>query len=178
MNALAPADWLGLFLHFMMLSMLSIGGAVTTVPEMHRYVVEQHCWIDDTTFASSVALAQAAPGPNVLLVPAVGYQIAGWMGAFVTLAGMLIPSTVLSLSATRWMRSHREERIVRAFVAGVMPVTLGLLMATGWTLARALTPTVGLVLLVVLSALLTWRTKFAPWMLVAVGALAGALGLV
>lgn len=178
MNELALSDWVGLFLHFVMLSMLSIGGVITTVPDMHRYVVEQQRWIDDATFASSVALAQAAPGPNMLLVAAVGYQIAGMTGAFVAFAGMLIPSTVITLSATRWMQAHRDARIVRAFVAGVLPVTLGLLVATGWTLARALSPTLGVMLLVVAGAVLTWRSKVPPLVPVAAGAVLGAFGLV
>ena len=53
---------------FVTLSLLSVGGAITTVPEMHRYLVAQNPWLTDSQFSASIALAQAAPGPNVLFV--------------------------------------------------------------------------------------------------------------
>ena len=61
-------DWLTLFLNYMMLSLISIGGVITTVPEMYRFLVDQKHWLMDAQFNGSIALAQAAPGPNVLFV--------------------------------------------------------------------------------------------------------------
>ena len=58
-----------------MLSLLSISGAITTVPDMHRYLVAQHGWLSDAQFSSSVAIAQAAPGPNVLFVALMGWNV-------------------------------------------------------------------------------------------------------
>jgi chromate transporter len=178
MNQLSVADWWGLFGHFLMLSMLSIGGAIATVSDMHRYVVVQNNWMSDATFSSSIALAQAAPGPNLLFVPVIGFQIAGVMGAAVTLVGMLIPSTLLALTAVRWLDAHQHSRGVRAFVAGMMPITLALLMATGWVLARALPQSVSLMAFVAAAALLTWRAKVPPVLLVLSGAALGGLGLI
>ena len=68
-------DWLALFGQYMLLSMLSISGAITTVPDMHRYLVAQHGWLTDAQFTSSVAIAQAAPGPNVLFVGLMGWNV-------------------------------------------------------------------------------------------------------
>ncbi len=178
MSTLSLADWGSLFLHFLVLSLLAIGGAIATVPDMHRYLVLDKRWLSDEVFASSVALAQAAPGPNLLFVPVLGFQIAGVMGAFVTLVGMLLPSTVLALTATRWMQRHRSATGVRAFVAGMMPVTLGLLLATGWVLASTLGTDLKLLAAVVVTMLLTWRTKLAPVWMVLAGAMLGAAGLI
>ncbi len=183
MNVLSSADWWSLFGHFLMLSMLSIGGAITTVADMHRYVVTEKHWLSDMTFSSSVALAQAAPGPNLLFVPVVGYQVAGLTGAAVTLVGMLLPSTLLALTATRWLQARRELIGVRAFVAGLMPITLGLLIATSWVLLTSLRKgTVAddapLFVLMGATALVAWRSKVAPVFLVIAGALLGALGWV
>ena len=175
---LSAADWWGLFFHFLVLSLLAIGGAIATVPDMHRYLVLDKHWLSDEVFASSVALAQAAPGPNLLFVPVLGFQVAGVMGALVTLVGMLLPSTTLALTATRWMAQRRDAVGVKAFVAGMMPVTLGLLLATGWVLASALGGDVALVVLVAAAAVTTWRTKLAPVWMVAGGAVLGAMGLV
>ncbi len=176
LNALAAADWWGLFAHFLMLSLLSVGGAIATVPDMHRYLVSDKHWLSDETFSSSIALAQAAPGPNLLFVPVLGFQVAGLAGAAVTLIGMLLPSTTLTLMASRWMQQRREATGVRAFVAGMMPVTIGLLLATGWVLAQALERSTMLMALVAITALLSWRTKIAPVWMVMAGAVIGALG--
>ena len=61
-------DWLGLFGHFLSLSLMAIGGAVTTIPEMHRFLVIDQHWLTEAQFASSIALAQTSPGPNTLYI--------------------------------------------------------------------------------------------------------------
>src|SRR5574337_1201628 len=82
---LTPADWLALFAHFLMLSLLSIGGAITTAPEVQRYMVYSTGWISAAQFNASIALAQAAPGPNLLFVALVGWNlglnVGGGLGA-------------------------------------------------------------------------------------------------
>src|SRR5678815_4978877 len=133
--ALSNADLLGLFAHFLVLSLLAIGGAITTAPDMHRYVVDEHHWISDAQFSASIAIAQAAPGPNVLFVAVIGWNVAGPVGALATMAGTMLPSTALTLIATRWGQRRRDTRFVRAFKTGITPLTIGLLVATGWLLA-------------------------------------------
>jgi chromate transporter len=66
--SLSHQDWLDFFVHFASLSLLGIGGAITTAPDMHRYLVDERNWLTDASFSSSIALAQSAPGPNVLFV--------------------------------------------------------------------------------------------------------------
>lgn len=177
-----PPDLAGLFLHFLTLSLLSIGGAITTVPEMHRYIVDKMGWLSDTQFTASIALAQAAPGPNILFVAVLGYNVAGLSGAAASMAGIMLPSTVLTLTATRWARANREHVGVRAFSAGMMPLTLGLIIATGWLLAlpflRVEAHRWGTLALIAVTVLLTLKTRLGlVWMVLAGGVL-GALGLV
>jgi chromate transporter len=167
---------LALFLHFSAMSMLAIGGAIAVAPEMHRYLVEQQHWLDDTQFSAAIALAQAAPGPNVLFVPLLGHAIAGMPGALVALVGVMLPSTTLAMAASRWSAQRRETRAVRAFVAGMAPVTIGLLLSAGTVLARphGTRPTAWA--LVALTTALSARTRINPVWLIAMGAGVGALG--
>jgi len=109
-TALSAADLLGLFGHFLVLSLFAVGGAITTAPDMHRYVVAEHHWISDAQFTSSIAIAQAAPGPNVLFVATLGWSVAGPLGAIATMFGTLIPSTLLTLAVTRWGAKRKELR--------------------------------------------------------------------
>jgi chromate transporter len=167
---------LSLFLHFGMLSLLAVGGAITTAPDMQRYVVGEQGWLSDAQFTSSVAIAQAAPGPNVLFVAVVGWNIAGLAGVAATLVGSLLPSTTLALAASRYGHRRRESRAMRAFSAGMAPLTLGLLLATGWVLTAPVRDSWGALLLVPVTALALLKTKLSPIWLVALGAGVGALG--
>ena len=180
--ALPVADLVGLFVHFAVLSLLAIGGAITTAPDMHRFIVDEHRWISDAQFSASVAIAQAAPGPNVLFVAVLGWNVAGPLGAFATMSGTMLPSTVLTLFVTRWGSRRREARGMRAFTTGLTPLTIGLLVATGWLLAR---PYVGdgphpfgALAVIGVSLAVMLRTKISPMWIVGFGAVVGGLGFV
>lgn len=182
MNTLPVGELLELFLRFLTLSLLSIGGAMSTAPEMHRYLVVERGWLGEADFTTAIALAQAAPGPNVLFVPVLGFQVAGLAGAAAALLGILLPSTLLSLGVSRWGATRRETPVVRAFTAGLAPVTVGLTFAAGWLLALPFigdpAHRLGALALIAFTALVTLKTKLAPMWMIAVGAVAGALGLV
>lgn len=167
-----------LFMHCLMLSLLAIGGAMATAPELQRYVVVDRGWLSSADFTSSVALAQASPGPNLMFIPVVGYAAGGLPGAMVALLGMLLPSTALTLAVTRWGARHRESRGVKAFIAGMVPVTLGLLIVSGALLVQPLQDQPVALLLMGSSLVLSWRTKVSPIWLIALGAVAGILGWV
>jgi chromate transporter len=181
-SALSGDELLGLFGHFLVLSLLAVGGAITTAPGMHRYIVVEHHWITDAQFSASIAIAQAAQGPNVLFVAVLGWNVAGPIGALLTMIGTLLPSTALTLLATRWGARRRETRGVRAFTTGLTPLTIGLLVATGWLLAR---PYVGdgahalsALALIAFAIGVMLRSRLSPMWLVGVGAVVGALGFV
>ena len=105
---LTGADWLALLTHFLSLSLLAIGGVITTAPDMHRYLVDQQHWLSDAQFSSSIAVAQAAPGPNVLFIALLGWNVgmnAGigmgggpltWvyplLGVAIAMVGILLPA--------------------------------------------------------------------------------------
>lgn len=189
MIELSWIDWLGLLLHFGMLSLLSVGGGISVLPDMHRYLVDQHGWLTPQQFASSVALAQAAPGPNVLFVVLMGWNVGvnagsvflGALGAALCLLGLLIPSSVLTLYATRWAQRNRTRPGVRAFKSGLTPLVVALLASTSWLLLKPhLTPD-GMVtasLLVLGAALILWRTSIHLLWVLAAGAFIGGMGWV
>jgi chromate transporter len=173
-------DLSALFLQFLMLSMLAVGGAITLAPDMHRYLVDEQKWLTDEQFSSSIALAQASPGPNVIFVGLLGFQTAGLAGCLATLTGIMVPSAIFAIFAARFGRAHEKSRAVLAFKAGMAPITIALLLSTGWLLAPAhtrLEHASGVVLFAA-TALLVWRTKLHLLWLIGGGALVGALGLV
>lgn len=175
---MTAADLAGLFGHFLVLSLLAVGGAITTAPDMQRYLVREQGWLSDSDFTASVALAQAAPGPNVLFVAVLGWNVAGPIGAAVTLAGIMLPSTTLALWATRWGARRRETLAVRAFSAGLAPLTIALLLATGWVLTDPARGEPRLMALVALTVVVMLRWRVSPLWLVTAGMTAGAAGWV
>jgi chromate transporter len=171
-------DWLALFGHFLVLSLLAVGGAIATAPDMHRYVVAERGWMNDTQFTDSIALAQAAPGPNLLFVAVIGFNVAGMAGIIATMLGILLPSTTLALLAGRYGHRRQDSLPVRAFTAGMAPLTLGLVLATGWLLTEPTRTSPAAWALVAVTVLAMWRTKLSPMWLIGLGAVVGALGWV
>ena len=167
---------LALFLHFGMLSLLAIGGAITTTSEMQRWVVGERHWLTDAQFTASVALAQAAPGPNLLFVAVVGWNVAGLVGVLATMTGSLLPSTTLALVATRWGAQRQDHRGVRAFKAGMAPLTIGMLLATGWVLTEPLRGHLATPGLVAVAVVFILYTRLSPLWPIAIGAVVGARG--
>ena len=179
---MTTANWLNLFGHYVILSLMSVGGGITTAPEMHRYLVDEQHWLSDPQFSSSIALAQAAPGPNVLFVALLGWNVGmnaggyglALLGVAVTMTGMLLPSTTLTYMTAQWGHRNRDLRAVRAFKTGMAPIVIALLVSTGWLLTSAHSNAARdwpLWLLTAISVLLVWRTKIHMLWLIGTGAL-------
>lgn len=185
-------DWLNLFVHFLMLSLMSLGGAISTTSEMQRYLVERQGWLSQTQFGESVALAQSSPGPNVLFVALLGWHVglntgstaAALGGVVVAMVGIMLPSTVFTYQVAQWAHRNRERRAVRAFKQGMAPLVIAMLLSTAWLLASG-----GgkggdhlgnwpLLLLSLASCIVIWRTRLHLLWMLAFGAVLGACGLV
>lgn len=183
------SDWFQLFTHYLTLSLLSVGGGITTAPDMHRYLVDQQGWLSDAQYTASIAIAQSAPGPNILFVALLGWHVglnAGstWLallGVLVCMVGIILPSSILVYVTARWSHANRELRAVRAFKQGMAPIVIALLLATGWILASVNDDPLRhwpLWLITVLTALIVWRTRLHLLWLLGLGGLLGWFGLV
>lgn len=163
---------------FGVLSLLSVGGGVSALPEMHRTMVEVHGWMTSAQFAQLYALAQAAPGPNMLVVTLLGWQTAGFAGALVTTGAMCLPSCTLTFWVDRLWRSESAVAWRNVLDNGLAAITVGLIAASGVLLARAADINPAATGLTAAATVLTWRTQIHPLWLIAAGALAGIAGLV
>ena len=166
-----------LFLEFVLLSFVAFGGASALLPELHRVVVDHHHWMDNTTFTHLYAIAQAAPGPNVLVVTLIGWEVAGLAGALAATLGMCLPMSVLIyLLMDRWERLS-GQRWQQAISLGVAPLAVGLIFSGATLIAQAADFQVGAWLVVFATAFLNLRYKtLHPLWLIAAGALLGLSG--
>ena len=164
--------------HFALLSLMAIGGVSAILPDMQRYVVEANSWLSARQFADAYALAQAAPGPNMMFVTLIGWQLAGWAGAFVTTLAILIPPIALTLGVTYLNARNSDAPLGRAIRDGLGPIAIGLTLSSGWILARSADQDWRGALLTLLTVALMLRTKLNPVWMIAIGAIAGIAGIV
>ena len=169
---------LTLALTFALMSLFAVGGANSAIPEMHRVAVDVNHWLTDKQFTDVYAIAQLSPGPNVLIVTLIGYSVAGLLGALVATVAMCVPTAVLALIVSRFLTRANQARWPAIVQAALVPLSIGLMGASGFVLARTSDRTVVAVLMTIAAAVLASVTKLNPlWMLVAGGCL-GFAGLI
>jgi chromate transporter len=167
-----------LFTLFATLSLLAIGGANAAIPEMHRVAVNVMGWMSDKQFADMFAIAQLSPGPNVIIVALIGFHVAGLSGAAVAIAAMCGPTCVLAYFVTRTWDRFKQARWRIALQAGLVPISLGLIAASAYVLARAADHNAYAVAITVVTAAVGYFTRVNPlWVFAAAGAI-GFAGLV
>ncbi len=178
-----------LCLNFATLSLISIGGGMAVVPDMHRFLVLEHRWLTEAQFGGSVALAQVAPGPNILFVALMGWYLSAaplgpWAAPLVAVLCLLCmvgPSSVLALHARRWVERHREVRSVKAFQQGLAPVVVALLFSSAvyvYPSSALSLRDLALATLCGVSFVLLMKTRLNLMWLLGAGAVAGGFGLV
>ncbi|MDB5653540.1 MAG: chrA [Tardiphaga sp.] len=170
------ATLLALAAIFAELSLLAFGGGNTILPEMQRQVVEVHHWMSARDFSAMYALAQAAPGPNMMVVTLIGWRVAGWAGVLVTSLAKFGPSSIVTgVVLNLWKRF--KDRPWRGIVQqGLVPMTVGLVAASAALIAHASDHEWSLVVITAAVAVVALTTKIHPLWLLAGGALAGLSG--
>jgi len=172
-----PVSLFDLALLFGSLSLVAVGGANTVVPEMHRQAVEVGQWMSDGDFANLYAIVRAAPGPNMLISTMIGWRAAGLPGAVVATLAMCVPSCLLTYGVIRIWERYRHTRWRAAVEAGLAPVTIGLVLASGYVLTRAADQDWRMYAVTAATAVGALSSRVnALWFLAAAGGL-GALGL-
>jgi chromate transporter len=168
---------LALALTFAVMSLFAVGGANSAIPEMHRVAVEVRHWLTDKQFADVYAISQLSPGPNVLIVTLIGYAVAGVPGALVATIAMCLPTAVLALLVSRFLARSSHARWPAVLQAALVPLSIGLMGASGFILASTSDRTMVAVLITAGAAVLAATTRLNPlWMLLA-GACLGFAGL-
>jgi chromate transporter len=163
---------------FGLLSLIATGGANAVIPEMYRQAVDVHHWMTSGRFTDLFAIAQASPGPNILIVTLIGWDVAGPAGAFIATFAMIVPTSTVAFFVGRIWHRFRKARWRIAIQAGVTPVTIGLIAASAYVLSRAADTSTALALLTLGAAVVLTLTRLHPLAMIALGGVLGAIGLV
>jgi chromate transporter len=162
--------------YFALLSLFAVGGANAAIPEMHRIAVEVMQWMNDRQFADSFAIAQLSPGPNVIIVTLIGYHVAGFAGAGVATVAMCGPTCLVAFFAARTWDRFKDAPWRIAVQAGLVPVSLGLIAASAFILARVVDNSIYAGLVTTATVVVAVFTRINPLWLFAAGGLLGLSG--
>lgn len=162
------------------LSMLSIGGGNTVLPEMSRQAVG-HGWLDGKQFADLFAISQGAPGPSILIVTLIGYKaggegLGGLVGALIATIAMILPAGLLVYVTARFWNSAKDTKWRHAVEKGFAPLTVGLVLASGVVVARSADHGYLEWLLTALATVVFISTKLNPLVVVGIAGFVGWLG--
>jgi chromate transporter len=153
-----------------MLSIFAVGGAHTVYPDVYRYIVNEQAWMSGATFASLVALAQAAPGPNMLVFAMFGYQLQGLIGAFAAGFAFCVLPIVFSYAIARFSSRAENAPWKQIVAAGLAPLTVGVVLASATIIAQGAGGGWFGYVLTAATATLAIFTRWNPLWLIIVGA--------
>lgn len=155
---------------FTQLSLLAFGGGNAILPEMQHQVVTVHQWMSAEQFSSLFAMAQAAPGPNMMIVPLVGWHVAGPAGLLVTSLAKFGPSSIITIYALKFWERFKDNPLRARFEKALKPITVGLVLVSAWLITDASAQNLLLVMIVIVTAILGMFKKIHPLWVMAAGA--------
>lgn len=167
-----------LVLQFSILSLLAFGGINALLPEIQRITVETHHWMSDATFAQLFAIAQAAPGPNFLIVTLIGWHVAGLAGAFAATFAACAPSSVLVFLFTRFWDRAGSAALRHVIQLVMAPLAVGLVVASGWLIGLSANHNWRAFMLTGVTVAIALWGRIHPLWLIALGAVLGLSGAV
>lgn len=162
---------------FAALSLVSIGGINVLLPDIRHQVVDVHGWMSDAAFAHTFAIASAAPGPNVIVVSLIGWQVAGLAGLVVSTLAIMVPPCLLALLAGRVLVRWAGTTAVAILKAALVPLGLGLMLAAGVTLIRTVDESAAGYAISAAAAAFIVFTRLNPLWALAAGTIANIMAL-
>ncbi len=167
-----------LAVQFAIIALLSFGGANAVLPEMHRQAVELHSWVNEHQFADMFAISRVVPGPNVMIVTLIGFHLAGFLGALVATLAMCGPTAVVAYVFGRAWNRFKHARWRAVAEAGLAPISVGLVAASGIVLTMTTSVSIPAALTVFGTAAMTYWTRWSPLWAIGAGAFLGLAGLI
>jgi chromate transporter len=162
----------------LLLSSVAVGGFITIVPDLHRFVVGEHGWMSDERFVTLFALAQAAPGPNVIVVTLIGWEVAGALGALLATIAACLPTLIMAFGMSKVWSRYSKLDWYRTFERGVAPFAVGLIIATAWILTEAAARRWQDYLITIGTVVFIMMTRRSPLIPLAIAGALGAAGLI
>jgi len=160
---------------FAYLSLLTVGGGMAAFPEMKILTVDVHHWLTFPQLVHLYSVGQMAPGPNMMMIVSVGEWVGGGLGAILVVIAFFGPTSLLTLIVGRLWNRLTKWPWRGSIQRGLAPVSIGLLLAGCFTLAKGAVFGLETATIAVVVLLLLLQYKINPALLVLAAALIGAL---
>lgn len=162
---------------FFTMGLLFFGGAFVLLPVLHQTIVLKLGWLTPQEFIDGVAISNLTPGPISVLATFAGYRLRGIPGALVATGALYLPAVTVMLILCREYERLKGRKETQAFLAGVIPAVVGLIGSTAILLASGTLHSWRAFAFAGLALLILIRWKVHPVFLLAIGALAGRIGM-
>ncbi len=158
---------------FVYLSILTVGGGMAAFPEMKILTVEVHKWLTFPQLIHLYSVGQMAPGPNMMMILVIGQWAGGILGAIAVLTAFFGPTAVLAFVVARLWKKLERWPWRTSIQQGLAPVSIGLLLAGCFTMAKGAISGVETAAIAVGVLLILQQYKINPALLVVGGAVLG-----
>jgi chromate transporter len=158
---------------FFTLAFLAFGGGNTILPEIQKQVVTLHHWMSAEEFGYLFAVARAAPGPNMMIVPLVGWKVAGIRGLLVSAIANFIPSALITMLTMKLWRRFKDQKWRRVMQVAIRPITVGLVISSAWLMSSSIVTSLPMLVIFVLAALVPLFKSLHPLLILSIGTLVG-----
>jgi chromate transporter len=169
--------FLGFLAKLAALSLVAFGGVNALLPTIFNIAVNQEHWIDAQTFSDYFAIAQAAPGPNFMIIALLGWHVYGVLGAFLATLAIALPSSVLIFFLQRIILGIKDPIRRQTIQYAAAALAIGLIFSSVWQIAIQINHGIAMYVLTIMTIGLTLFTRWHPLYWIAIGAVLGALGL-
>ncbi len=167
---------LNLYLSFARIGLFTFGGGYAMLPLIESEIIHGRGWLTVREFTDIVAIAEVTPGPiAVNSATFVGYRLAGVMGGIVATLGVVTPSVVIILALAILARRFENSTGLARVKSGMRPAVVGLIAAAALTVARVALVDLKSIMVAAVAALLVFKVKLDPIVVLAISGLLGAL---
>ncbi|MBP2898787.1 chromate transporter [Escherichia coli] len=176
-------EWFELLYGFFVANVLGYGGGPASIPLLHREIVTNYDWLNNSEFANMLALGNALPGPIATKIAAyVGYDVAGWFGACIAIFATVFPSAAALIVLLNIMKHYRQSKVVKGMTLLVQPVIAVLMIILTWDSVNESVQNIGIIQFggiaaVSLSLMTIKKIKIHPALIITIAFIYGAIFL-
>ncbi len=129
---------LNIFIAFFRSSMLGYGGGPSTIPLVHKEVVERFKWMNDEEFGDVLAIGNTLPGPiNTKMAGYIGYRVGGFVGMINAVLATVLPTIILMVILLTTLVTFKDLKWVQGMTKAIVPVVGVMLGVLTWQFVQS-----------------------------------------
>ncbi|WP_346235249.1 chromate transporter [Lysinibacillus telephonicus] len=133
-----------IFIAFFRSGILGFGGGPSTIPLVHKEVVETFKMMTDEEFSDVLSIGNTLPGPIATKMAGyIGYRVGGWVGLVNALIATILPTVLLMIILLASLKQFKDFDFVKGMTKGVVPIVAVMLGVLTWDFLKKAKKTLG-----------------------------------